>query len=65
MYYPIYKCKSCHEVETDYKDKHQDLYSHEMKLNTDSHKIHVCAEFEGCKTLGIMELIGFHQRDEQ
>jgi hypothetical protein len=64
MYYPTYVCRSCGEVETDYQDGHRDLYSHEMKLNTNLHKIHICQEFEGCKTIGVMEIIGFHQREK-
>ena len=64
MFYPTYKCKMCNMVETDYSDGQENLYTPEMKLCSNLHKIHVCDEFEGCKTIGVMEIIGFHQRDE-
>lgn len=63
-FYPTYKCKNCGEVETDYNDGRDYLYNHNNRLSSDDAKIHVCAEFEGCKTIGVMTLIGFHQRGE-
>jgi hypothetical protein len=64
-FYPIYKCKACGVIETDYQDGRKNLYNHDMRLQSNTNKIHVCAKFEGCKNFGVMEHIGVHQRDDE
>ena len=63
MFYPTYKCKNCGTVETDYEDGRIYLYNLLMRININTNKIHTCSENGQCKILGIMEHIGFYQKD--
>ena len=61
MVYLTHKCRSCGLIETDYNNpKPSNINSFDLIDVINSHKIHICAEFEGCTNYGVMDVIGYH-----
>mgnify|MGYP005850258125 CR=1 FL=1 len=62
MFYPIFKCKQCGDVEVDTAQELDSVYFYEKMKIADFHKIHSCTGNDYVATLGVMEVIGFHEK---